>query len=126
MEIWQPGLPTKVLEGSETTLPGIGSFNHINIIRNTSFPYLNIQLSWTDASKLRFNVYKKPGKLIKYLNTDSHHHTNHKTAVLQGVELCLALLTTCQTKTKTYAYQTSIQINMRPSPLPARSNLVRR
>ncbi len=81
-EIWQPGLPTKVLEGSETTVPGIGSFNHININGNTSFPYLDIQLSWTDADKLRFNVY-----------TDSHHHTNHQTAVLQGVELRLALLT---------------------------------
>ncbi len=89
MEIWQPGLPTKVLKGSETTVPGIRSFNHININRNTSFPYLDIQLSWTDAGKLRCNVYKKPGKLIKYLTTDSHHHTNHKTAVLQGVELRL-------------------------------------
>jgi hypothetical protein len=66
----------------------------IKISRNTSFPYLDIQLSWSDASKLSFNVYKKPGKSIKYLNTNSHHHTNLKTAVLQGVELRLALLTT--------------------------------
>jgi hypothetical protein len=27
-------------------------------------------------------------------NSDSHHHRHHKTAVLSGVELCLALLTT--------------------------------
>jgi hypothetical protein len=39
-------------------------------------------------------VYKKPGELIKYLNNDSHHHRNHKAAVLSGVELHLALLTT--------------------------------
>jgi hypothetical protein len=41
-----------------------------------------------------FNVYQKPGKLVKYLNTTSHHHKNHKAAVLSGVELCLALPTT--------------------------------
>jgi hypothetical protein len=40
-----------------------------------------------------FNVYKKPGELVKYLNTNSHHQ-HHKTAVLSGVELRLALLTT--------------------------------
>jgi hypothetical protein len=93
MEIWQPGLTIKSLEGLETTVPGIGSFNRININGNTSFPYLDIQLSWSEAGKLRYNVYKKPDELIKYLNTDSHHHANHKTAVLQGVELRLVLLT---------------------------------
>jgi hypothetical protein len=100
MGIWQPDLPTKILKGSETTIPGIGTFNHINIKGNTSFSYLDIQLSWTDAGKLRFNVYKKPGKLIKYLNTGSYHHTHHKTAVLQGVKLCLNLLTTVLDKNK--------------------------
>ncbi len=98
-QIWLD-VQTCHLKGSETTVPGIGSFNCININGNTSFPYLDIQLSWTEAVKLRFNVYKKPGKLIKYLNTDSHHHTNHKTAVLQGVELRLALLTMVSDKNK--------------------------
>jgi hypothetical protein len=93
MEIWWPGLTTKALEELETTVPGIKSFNRININGNTSFPYLDIQLSWTEAGKLRFNIYKKPGELIKHLNTDSHHHMDHKMAVLQGVELLLALLT---------------------------------
>ncbi len=41
-----------------------------------------------------FNVYKKPGELVKYLNHDSHHHPSHKTAVLSGLELRLAQLTT--------------------------------
>jgi hypothetical protein len=100
MEIWQPGLPTKILEGSEITIPGIDMFNCISINGNISFPYLDIQLSWTDAGKLRFNVYRKPGELIKYLNIDSHHHKNHRTAVLQGVELRLALLTTVLDKIK--------------------------
>ena len=93
MEIWRPGLPSKILNGSEITVPGIGTFDRVSINGNTSFPYLDIQLSWTNAGKLRFNIYKKPGKLIKHLNINSHHHTNHQTAVLQGVELRLALLT---------------------------------
>jgi hypothetical protein len=93
MEIWQPGLHSKTLEGLEVTVPGIETFDCISINGNTSFPYLDIQLSWTDGGKLRFNVYKKPGKLIKHLNTKGHHHKNHKKAVLQVVELHLALLT---------------------------------
>jgi hypothetical protein len=31
---------------------------------------------------------------MKYLNTHSHHYCHHKSAVLSGVELQLALLTT--------------------------------
>jgi hypothetical protein len=83
-----------MIEGLEVTVPGIGTSNHVSFNGNYSFPLLDIQLSWNDAGKIKFNIYKKPGKLIKYLNTDSHHHKNHKTAVLQGMELCLALLPT--------------------------------
>jgi hypothetical protein len=116
----------KIFEGLEVTAPWIGTFNHISINGNTSFPYLDIQLSWTDAGKIRFNVYRKPGKYIKYLNTNSHHHKNHKMAAIQGVELFLALLKTVSKENKTSAYQISIQINMRLSPSPARSKLVKR
>ena len=51
-------------------------------------------MSWNEENKILFNVYKKPGKLVKYLNTDSHYHHHHKTAFLADVELRLALLTT--------------------------------
>jgi hypothetical protein len=98
MEIWRPGLSSRMLEGSKVTVPGIGTFKCVNVNGNYSFPYLDIQLSWDNAGKIKFNFYKKPGKLIKCLNMDSHHHKNHKTAVLQGVELCLALLTTVPDK----------------------------
>ncbi len=59
-----------------------------------SFPYLDIQLLWEEMGHLNFNVYQKPGKLVKYLNTTSHHNKNHKAAVLSGIESCLALLIT--------------------------------
>ncbi len=62
--------------------------------RNKSFLYLDIQISWNDKGRPHFNVNKKPSELVKYLNHDSHHHCSHKTAVLSGVELPLALLTT--------------------------------
>jgi hypothetical protein len=39
-------------------------------------------------------MYRKSGKLGKYLNHNSHHHRLHKMAVLSGMELHLALLTT--------------------------------
>jgi hypothetical protein len=51
-------------------------------------------MSWDEENKLPFSIYKKPGDLVKYLNMDSHHHRHHKTAVLAGVELHLALPTT--------------------------------
>ncbi len=62
-----------------------------------AFPYLDINLSWSESQRLTFSVHRKPGELVKYLNCvncDSHHHWKHKTAVLPGVELRLALLTT--------------------------------
>ncbi len=71
-----------------------GEFNHVCIYGGLSFPYLDIKMSWDEENKLLYSIYKKPGKLVKYLIMDSHHHRHHKTAVLAGVELRLALLTT--------------------------------
>jgi hypothetical protein len=94
MEIWRPGKTSQPLPTSEVSVEGIGTFHRVSINGNTSYPYLDIQLSWNDEGKLHFGVYKKPGELVKYLNNDSHHHRNHKAAVLSGVKLRLALLTT--------------------------------
>jgi hypothetical protein len=93
MEIWQPGETSSSLQESEVTIKGIGTFHHASINGNKSFPYLDITISWNDEGRPHFNVYKKPGELVKYLNHNSHHHHSHKTAVLSGVELRLALLT---------------------------------
>jgi hypothetical protein len=94
MEIWRPGKTSSSLQDSEVTIKGIGTFHHASINENKSFPYLDITISWNDKGKPHFSVYKKPGELVKYINHDSHHHRSHKTAVLSGVELRLALLTT--------------------------------
>jgi hypothetical protein len=94
MEIWRPGEQSTVLGDSEVSIPGIGTFHCISVNGKTSFPYLDIQLLWNETGRLNFSVYWKPGELVKYLNTTSHHHKNHKAAVLLGVKLHLALLTT--------------------------------
>jgi hypothetical protein len=38
--------------------------------------------------------HTQEARQVKYLNSDSHHHRRHKTTVLSGIELHLALLTT--------------------------------
>jgi hypothetical protein len=95
MEVWRPGSDfTGPIPESLVNVESIGTFHTVSINGDTCFPYLDIKLSWSEENTLSFSVYCKPGELVKYLNTDSHHHRNHKSAVLSGVELRLALLTT--------------------------------
>jgi hypothetical protein len=95
MEVWRPGCESPgPLAGSSVTVEDIGTFDRVTIFGKQSFPYLDIHLSWNEYDKLTFGVHCKPGELVKYLNTNSHHHRHHKAAVLKGVELRLALLTT--------------------------------
>jgi hypothetical protein len=117
MEIWRPGETSQPLSTSEVSVEGIGKFYRVCINGNTSFPYLDIQLSWNEEGKLYFRVYKKPGELVKYSNNDSHHHQNHKAAVLSGVKLRLALSPQRQLSMKTRGYQTYTPTNTNPLQL---------
>jgi hypothetical protein len=83
MEIWRPSKTSESLPNLDVSVDRIGTFHQVSINGNTPFPYLDIQLSQNNESKLYFGVYKKPGELVKYLNDNSHHHRNHKTAVPQ-------------------------------------------
>jgi hypothetical protein len=94
MEVWQPGEVTGPLQDMLVSVDGIGSFHTVSINRDSYFPYLDIKLSWCEDNTLAFSVHRKSGELVKYLNTDSHYHQHHKTAVLSGVEMCRAPLTT--------------------------------
>jgi hypothetical protein len=94
MEILQPESMSGPLPNYHVFVEGIGEFNHICVNSDSLFPYLDIKLSWNNENNLLFSIYKKSGKLVKYLNMYSHHHWHHKVAVLAGVELRLALLTT--------------------------------
>jgi hypothetical protein len=101
LEVWCPGSNLGPLPNSSVSLVGIGTSDRVLINNNESFPYLDVKISWDKNNKILFNVYRKPIELVKYLNHDSHHHRLHKTAVLSGVELRLALLTT-RTPTNKY------------------------
>jgi hypothetical protein len=94
MKIWSPGKTSRPPSETLTSVPGIGQFHRITINGESSFPYLDIKLSWNKNNCLNFNVHKKPNELVKYLNTHSHHYHHHKFDVLSGVELQLTLLTT--------------------------------
>ncbi len=93
MEIWSPGEDSGRLKYTKTSVPGIREFNTVTVNGNSYSPYLANQLSWSEKDELNFKVHEKPNKLVKYLNSHSHHHCHHKKAVLSGVELPLALLT---------------------------------
>ncbi len=69
MEIWRPGLDSSPLPNSSVSIAGIGTFNTVSINGDSSFPYLDIKLSWNKDNNLLFNVHIKPGKLVKYLNS---------------------------------------------------------
>jgi hypothetical protein len=93
MEIWSPVETSRPLPETLTSVPGTGQ-HRITINGESSFPYLDIKLSSNENNRLNFNVHKKPNELVTYLNTHSHHYRHHKSAVLSGLELRLALLTT--------------------------------
>jgi hypothetical protein len=72
MEVWRSGDPLSgPLEGSSVTVEGIGTFDTVTINGRMAFPYLDINLSWSESQQLTFSVHRKPGKLVKYLNCDS-------------------------------------------------------
>ena len=93
MEVWQPGKASGPLPNSSVSVVAIGSFHTVSINRDATFPYLIIKLLRDEDNTLTFDIHRKPGRLVKYLNTDSHHHPHHKTVVLSSAELRLALLT---------------------------------
>jgi hypothetical protein len=74
MEMWCPGSILGPLPNSSVSVVGIGTFNIMTINGDYSIPYLNINLLWNNENNLLCSMHKKPGKLVKYLNSDSHHH----------------------------------------------------
>jgi hypothetical protein len=80
-EIWRPGSIWGPLPNYSVSNVGIETFNTMTINGNYSFPYLDFNLLWNKENNLLFSAHKKPGKLVKYLNSDSHHHWHHNTTV---------------------------------------------
>ena len=83
MDIWKPGEESRIIEPKKITVVG-----------NFSFSYLDDVMSFKESKALSFNTCSKPGFNTKYLNFGSHNPEYCMNAVLKGVVIRLAGLTT--------------------------------
>ena len=80
MVVWHPG-------GVDTTIEGV------SICTTQSFPYLDMELSWSNLGALTFRVHLKPNQRLKYLNRGSTHTKAVFASIPHGVLGRLARLT---------------------------------
>jgi hypothetical protein len=66
----------------------------VSIERGKGFPYLDMELIWSEQKELQFQVYMKPNQQLKYLNKGSTHTGAVFKAIPKGVYQRLAKLTT--------------------------------
>ena len=57
----------------------------IKVIREKSFPYLDMELYWDYSNYLRTRVYRKPNQALKYLNQGSTHTLKCLKAIPLGI-----------------------------------------
>jgi hypothetical protein len=65
-----------------------------------TFPYLDMQMFWTENEELNFKVHLKPNQELKYLNRGSNHTKATFKAIPHGVLSRLAKLTTMTEENK--------------------------
>jgi hypothetical protein len=63
------------------------------VVKSPAFPFLDMEMSWSEEGDLRFGVYLKPGQQLKYLNNVSSHPPHCFKAITKGVFGHLASLT---------------------------------
>jgi hypothetical protein len=68
--------------------------NNVSVNGGKSFPFLDMEMYWSDEGDLRFRVHLKPNQQLKYLNKGSTHTEACFAAIPNGVLKRLALLTT--------------------------------
>jgi hypothetical protein len=83
-EVWTPG-------GDNTTKPGRSK---VGTHTTDHFPFLDMELSWSDEGTLKFGVHLKPNQQLKYLNAGSAHTPGCFKAITTGVCYRLTKLTT--------------------------------
>jgi hypothetical protein len=69
-------------------------YDNVTVNRGDSFPYLDMEMYWSEDGDLRFRVHLKPNQQLKYLNKGSTHTEACFAAIPNGVLKRLALLTT--------------------------------
>ena len=66
-EVW-------LAEGKRVSPPKEKEHNKlVKVHRKESFPYLDMNLVWSEEEELQFQVYMKPNQQLKYLNKGSTH-----------------------------------------------------
>ena len=70
----------------------------VSIERGTAFPYLDMELYWSEKEELQFRVHLKPNQELKYLNRGSTHTEPCFKAISSGVFQRLVKLTTVTPK----------------------------
>jgi hypothetical protein len=83
-EVWTPG-------GDNTTKP---TGSKVGTHTTDHFPFLDMELSWSDEGTLKFAVHLKPNQQLKYLNAGSAHTPGCFKAITTGVCYRLTKLTT--------------------------------
>ena len=66
----------------------------VKVVGTEAFPYLDMEMRFNENKKLCFGVHTKPGFQTKYLDINSHHASAQKKALVRGVSIRLAGLTT--------------------------------
>ena len=84
---------TAVVWDPDNSHPG-WSTSTSTIDQNPFFPFLDMQLSWSENGDLTFGVFIKPNQQLKYLNKGSSHTPGCFKAIPKGVLHRLTKLTT--------------------------------
>ena len=80
--------------------PKTSSNKKVTLNNEDSFPYLDMELFWSETNDLQFRVHLKPNQQLKYLNIGSAHTASCFRAIPEGVCQRLAKLTTPTNKNK--------------------------
>eukprot|EP00957_Ditylum_brightwellii_P120209 9172657-Ditylum_brightwellii.AAC.1 len=93
-EVWNPLETRKLSTTEEDILADKWRFwaEKVTVIKESAFPYLDMQLLWKDE-ELYFSVYSKKNQMIKYVNKESCHCNLVFKAVPVGLFTCLRSLT---------------------------------
>jgi len=68
--------------------------NSVSVVKELTFPHLDMELSWSAAGDLTFGVHLKPNQALKHLNQGSEHTPGTFNAIPHGAIGRLAKLTT--------------------------------
>jgi GIY-YIG catalytic domain len=78
---------------SKIALPESEREESTSIVEDSKFPYLDMELFWSEKGELKFQVHLKPNQKLKYLNKGSAHTNACFKAIPSGIFNRLAKLT---------------------------------